>query len=459
MNSIPNIISEQKTFFTTQKTKTITFRLQYLKALKSEILSKEQAVYNALQHDFKKSEFEAFISEFGLVISQLNLAITNLKKWSKPKRITPSILSFPSTDYIYKEPYGTVLIIAPWNYPFLLALEPLIMAIAAGNTVVLKPSELTKNTSQLLTNIIKNVFPENYAISIEGGIETSTELLAQKWDYIFFTGSVPVGKIIAQAAAKHVTPITLELGGKSPCVIDDTVSLKLVAKRLVWGKFFNGGQTCIAPDYVIIKVEIKDDFIKLLKAEIIKAYGENQKESTDFPRIINTKNTARLINLLENVNVVFGGDFDESENYISPTLIDEPSLESNLMREEIFGPILPILTYKTDEDIERIISNFEKPLACYVFSNNKNFVKETLIKYSFGGGVINDTLIHFGNHKLPFGGVGASGMGAYHGKYGFDTFSHAKSIIKRGNWFDPSLRYAPYKGKLNLIKKLFKYFT
>ncbi|MFD0988839.1 aldehyde dehydrogenase [Mariniflexile jejuense] len=454
-----NIISEQKTFFNSQKTKTITFRLQYLKALKNEILLKEQAVYDALQHDFKKSEFETFISEFGLVISQLNLAIKNLKKWSKPKRITPSILSFPSTDYIYKEPYGTVLIIAPWNYPFLLALEPLIMAIAAGNTVVLKPSELTKNTSQLLTDIIKNVFPDNYAVSIEGGIETSTELLAQKWDYIFFTGSVPVGKIIAQAAAKHVTPVTLELGGKSPCIIDDTVNLKLVAKRLVWGKFFNAGQTCIAPDYIIIKAKIKNDFIKLLKIEILKAYGENPKESADFPRIINTKNTVRLIKLLEDIDVIFGGDFDESENYVSPTLIDEPSLESEVMKHEIFGPILPILTYKTNEDIEHIISNFEKPLACYVFSNNKNFVKETLIKYSFGGGVINDTLIHFGNHKLPFGGVGASGMGAYHGKYGFDTFSHAKSIIKRGNWLDPSLRYTPYTKKLNLIKKLFKLFA
>ncbi len=459
MKSIVNSISDQKTFFKSQKTKDIAFRLNYLKTLKSEILAKEQIIYDALYKDFRKSEFEAFVSEYGLVISQLNLAIKNLKNWSKPKRVRSSIITFPSSDYIFKEPYGTVLIIAPWNYPFLLALEPLIMAIAAGNTIVLKPSELTKNTSKVITELIEKVFPKDYVISIQGGIETSTELLAQRWDYIFFTGSVSVGKIVAQAAAKHLTPVTLELGGKSPCIIDDTTDLKLTAKRIAWGKFFNAGQTCIAPDYIIIKAEVKQNFITLLKTEITKAYGENPKSSPDFPRIINTNNTSRLLNMLKDVNVVFGGDYDETENYLSPTLIDEPSLESNVMQEEIFGPLLPIISYTTEKDIEKIIWNYDKPLSLYIFSNNKNFVNQLLKKYSFGGGVKNDTLIHFSNHRLPFGGVGSSGIGAYHGKHGFDAFSHTKSIIKRGNWFDPPMRYAPYSEKLSLIKKLFRYFA
>ncbi len=459
MTAIPNIISAQKAFFKTGKTIAISERLKYLKALKNEITTHEQAIYDALQKDFKKSEFETFISEFGLVISELNLAIKNLKKWSRPKRVTASILTFPSSDYIYYNPYGTILIIAPWNYPFLLAMEPLIMAIAAGNTVVLKPSELTKNTSQLLTDIIENVFPKDYAIAVQGGVETTTTLLSQKWDYIFFTGSVPVGKIVAQAAAKHLTPVTLELGGKSPCIVDASIDLKLVAKRLVWGKFLNGGQTCIAPDYVIIKAEIKQDFIEILKAETTKVYGENPKTSADFPRIINTKNTKRLAEMLKNVSIIFGGNVDENENYVSPTLIDEPSLESAVMCEEIFGPILPILTYETETDIENIIWHFEKPLALYVFSKEKIFVEKLLKKFSFGGGVVNDTLIHFGNYRLPFGGVGHSGMGAYHGKWGFVTFSHKKPIVKRGTWFDPTLRYAPYKGKLKLMKTLFKIFT
>ncbi|MFD2292237.1 aldehyde dehydrogenase [Mariniflexile gromovii] len=456
MNSI---LSSQKSFFSSQKTKSVSTRLVYLKALKSEIISKENAIYKAINKDFGKSEFETFISEYGLVISQLNLAIKNLKNWSKPKRVKSSILTFPSKDYIYKEPYGNVLVIAPWNYPFLLALEPLIMAVAAGNTVVLKPSELTAHTSQLITDIIENVFPKEYVTSIQGGVEVSTELLAQKWDYIFFTGSVSVGKIVAQAASKHLTPVTLELGGKSPCIIDETANLQLAAKRIVWGKFFNAGQTCIAPDYIIIKRPLKQEFITFLKDEITNFYGENPKESKDFPRIINTKNTKRIAEMLKGTNVVFGGIVDETNNYIAPTIIDEPSLQSDVMNEEIFGPILPILTYETKEDINRIITNFEKPLSLYTFSNDNKFIEYILKTYSFGGGVVNDVLIHFGNHKLPFGGVGTSGMGAYHGKHGFDTFTHNKAIIKRGNCLDPSLRYAPYKNKLNFIKKIFKYFT
>ncbi|WP_345742934.1 aldehyde dehydrogenase [Algibacter mikhailovii] len=458
MDTIANIIEQQRSCFKSQQTKAVSFRLELLKALKFEIESQEQAIYDALHKDFKKSQFEAFISEVGLVLSQLNLVINNLESWSKPKRIRPSLLTFPSKDYIYKTPYGTTLVIAPWNYPFLLAMEPLIMAIAAGNTVVLKPSELTDHTSKILTQIIKKVFPETIATSIEGGIETATKLLSEKWDFIFFTGSTKVGHIIAKAAAKNLTPVVLELGGKSPCIIDDSMDLKLVARRVVWGKFFNGGQTCIAPDYIIVKSNKKEALIAALKVEIIKRYSETPKTSADFPRIIDKKNTTRLTALLMDVNIVYGGDIDEAQCYISPTIVDEPALDSPLMSEEIFGPILPILTYNTEKDIEHIIGHKDTPLALYIFSNHKGFIENTINTYRFGGGVVNDTLIHFGNHRLPFGGIGTSGMGKYHGKHGFDAFSHDKAMMKRGNWIDPSFRYPPYKGKLNLLKKVFKYF-
>lgn len=456
--NIPNTLQQQRDYFKTHQTKDVSLRIAILKKLKQEIVSREQTIYSALKKDFNKSPFESFISEYGLVISELDLTIKNLKSWAKPKRVKPSMLTFPSSDYIYKEPYGTVLVIAPWNYPFLLAIEPLIMAIAAGNTVVVKPSELTVHTSQLVTEIIKSVFVTEHATSIEGGIPIATELLEQQWDYIFFTGSVSVGKIVAKAAAKHLTPVTLELGGKSPCIVDKTINLKLAAKRIVWGKFFNGGQTCIAPDYVIANTTIKDNLIEALKTEIINAYGDNPRESEDFPRIINERNTKRLIEMLDGMNIVFGGEHNIETFYIAPTIVDNPSLESKLMQEEIFGPILPILTYTNETDIDDIISNYDKPLSLYVFSKNKTFIDVILKNYSFGGGAVNDPLIHFGNHRLPFGGVGASGIGAYHGKQGFDTFSHHKSISKRGTWFDPPVRYAPYKGKLGLLKKMFKWF-
>ena len=457
MQHIANIINAQKALYKTQKTKDLSYRIQLLKALKKEIISKELSIFDALHNDFKKSVFESYVSEYALVISELNLAIKNLKKWAKPKRVRASLLTFPSKDYIYKEPYGNVLVIAPWNYPFLLGLEPLIMAIAAGNTVVLKPSEHAQHTSKILSEIIKTIFTEDIVACVQGGVETSTELLAQKWDYIFFTGSTHVGKIVAKAAAKHLTPVTLELGGKSPCIIDDTVNLNLIAKRLAWGKFFNCGQTCIAPDYVIVKSQIKEQLIEALKKAIIKMYGENAQKSDDFPRVINNTHTLRLSNLIKNENVIFGGNMVIDQNYIAPTLIDEPNLESPLMSEEIFGPILPILSYNTHHDIENIIANSQKPLALYVFSKNKKFTDSILKTYNFGGGVVNDLLVHFGNHRLPFGGIGASGMGNYHGKYGFDTFSHHKSVMKRGTWIDPSFRYPPYKSKITLLKKIFKY--
>ena len=457
--NIPALLQQQRQFFRSQQTKDVSYRIEILKKLKAEIIAREQDVYDALKKDFKKPVFESFMSEYGLAISGINLVLKNLKSWAKPKRVRPSMLTFPSTDYIYKEPYGTVLVIAPWNYPFILAIEPIIMAVSAGNTVVLKPSELTTHTSQLVSDIIQNVFGQEYVASVQGGIPVATKLLEQNWDYIFFTGSVPVGKIVAKAAANYLTPVTLELGGKSPCIVDETIDLNLAAKRIVWGKFFNGGQTCISPDYIIAHSSIKENLVESLKSEIIRAYGENPKQSEDYPRIINERNASRLKEMLEDVNVVFGGEHEVSECYIAPTLVDNPSLESTLMQDEIFGPILPILTYTSEADIDSIISNYDKPLSLYVFSKNKKFTNKIISSYSFGGGAINDPLIQFGNHRLPFGGVGASGIGSYHGKHGFDTFSHHKPVSKRGTWFDPPVRYAPYKGKLNLLKKMFKWFS
>lgn len=432
----------------------INFRKEVLTKLLNEVILHENEIIDALYFDFKKPAFEAVITETSYVISELKDTIKNLNYWSKPKRVFPSLLNFPSKDYIYKEPYGKVLIISPWNYPFQLALCPLISAFAAGNQVVLKPSELTPKTSEIIAKIIANVFHLNQVSVIEGGIEVSQKLLSERWDYIFFTGSVAVGKIVAKAAAKNLTPTTLELGGKNPCIIDETANLKLAAKRIVWGKFMNAGQTCIAPDYILIQKNMKSHFVDYLKEEITNAYGENPSDSPDFARIINTKNCQRLISMIDTEKVIFGGQTDLKNCYIAPTLIAETSLETELMKDEIFGPILPILTYEKETEIETIISNYEKPLALYIFTENRVFSKQMIQKYSFGGGCVNDTMVHFSNKRLPFGGVGHSGIGAYHGILSFDSFSHKKSILIKSNLLDLPFRYAPYKDKLATIKKI-----
>lgn len=435
----------------------IAFRKESLKKLLHNILKNEDAIVQALYDDFRKPAFEAVLTETNYVISDLKNTIKNINSWARPKKVWPSLLNFPSKDYIYSEPYGKVLVIAPWNYPFQLALCPLIAAVAAGNSVVLKPSELTTNTSKIISKIISETFSTNHVEVIEGGVEVSQQLLSQRWDYIFFTGSVPVGKIIAKAAAENLTPVTLELGGKSPCIVDETANLKLAAKRIVWGKFINAGQTCIAPDYILVQTKMKSKFIEFLKEEITYAYGDNPEISPDFPRIVNQKNRQRLCDLLIGNTILFGGQTHAESCYIAPTLIDEPSLGSSLMKDEIFGPILPILSYDNDTDLKKIISGYEKPLSLYVFTENKVFAKKIIQEFSFGGGCVNDTIIHLVNNRLPFGGVGHSGMGAYHGKSSFDTFSHKKSIVKKANWLDLPMRYAPYNNKLNTIRKLLKW--
>lgn len=437
--------------------KNIDYRKETLIKLLNNVIIHEKEIVQALYDDFKKPEFEAVLTETSYVISELKDTIKNIHSWAKPRKVFPSILNFPSTDYIYKEPYGKVLVIAPWNYPYQLALCPLISAVGAGNQVVLKPSELTPKTSAVLAKIITKTFHVNHVEVIQGGVEVSQDLLAQRWDYIFFTGSVPVGKIVAKAAAVNLTPITLELGGKNPCIVDETANLKLAAKRIVWGKFINAGQTCIAPDYILIQKDIKNKFVGYLKDEITAAYGSNPKESPDYARIVNSKNWSRLASMIEPDKVVFGGDIDAVNCYIAPTLIEETNLDSLIMKDEIFGPLLPILSYESEADIHVIISKYEKPLSLYVFTTNNSFAKKIIQTYSFGGGCINDTVVHFSNKRLPFGGVGHSGIGAYHGSLSFDIFSHKKGIVKKANWLDLTMRYAPYNNKLATIKKLLKW--
>ncbi|MDN3677473.1 aldehyde dehydrogenase [Flavobacterium paronense] len=437
----------------------INYRKQSLTKLLNCVQLHEKEIVQALYDDFKKPTFEAVLSETGYILAELNHTIKNINKWARPTMVLPSILNFPSTDYIYKEPYGKVLIISPWNYPYQLVLCPLIAAVAAGNQVVVKPSELTPNTSKIVSKIIRETFDKNHVECIEGSADIAQELLAKRWDYIFFTGSVTVGKIVAKAAAENLTPVTLELGGKNPCIIDETANLKLAAKRIVWGKFLNAGQTCIAPDYLLVSKKIKVAFVELLKEEITNAYGENPESSPDFTRIINQRNWDRLTAMLTNESILAGGKMNSQDYYIAPTLVDEPSLDSLVMKDEIFGPILPILSYEDEANLASIISRYEKPLSLYVFSDDTVFAKNIIQNYSFGGGCINDTIVYFSNKRLPFGGIGNSGIGAYHGKLSFDTFTHRKAIVKKANWLDIPIRYAPYKGKLNTIKRVIKWFS
>ena len=435
-------------------TELIDYRKKKLSKLLDKINFYERDIMDALNKDFKKPPFEAFITEINIVKEDLKYTLKNMQKWAKPKRVLPSLLNFPSSDYIYNEAYGKVLIISPWNYPFQLALSPVIAAFAAGNQVTLKPSELTPSTSSLLSKIIREVFDVKEVVAILGDAELAKSLLAKKWDYIFFTGSVGVGKKVYEAAAKHLTPVTLELGGKNPCIVDETGSIELKAKRIVWGKFLNAGQTCIAPDFILVKSSVKKTFVKHLILEIKKAYTENPQLSPDYCRIINKKNWSRLTALLENQTIIHGGISDEADRYLAPTLVDQPSLHCELMKEEIFGPILPILTYDNFEDIKTIIAPLPKPLSLYVFTENESFSKKCIQQFSYGGGCINDTIIHFGNNRLPFGGVGNSGIGAYRGKRSFETFTHQKAVVKRKNWLDIPFRYAPYGNKLKKLKRL-----
>lgn len=435
----------------------IETRKNSLKNLLSNVIKYEDEIIKALYNDFKKPAFEAVATETSYIISDLKNTIANIDSYSKPQKVKFNLLNFPSKDYIISEPYGQVLIIAPWNYPFQLAICPLVAAVAAGNSVVLKPSELTPHTSAVIEKIMTQSFDKKHVSVEQGGQEKSTELLSQRWDYIFFTGSVAVGKIVAKAAAINLTPVTLELGGKSPCIVDATANIEIAAKRIVWGKFINAGQTCIAPDYILVHKSVKTKLVNQLKIEIIKAYGSEIKSSPDFARIINLKNWERLISYLSNQTILFGENADKETLFISPTLIDEPELKSDIMQNEIFGPLLPLISYDMESELYDIIRNYEKPLSLYVFTEQSQFADKIIRDFSFGGGCVNDTIMHIANKYLPFGGVGHSGMGAYHGKYSFDTFSHKKSVSKKGTWLDVPLRYAPYNDRVTTLRKIFKW--
>jgi aldehyde dehydrogenase (NAD+) len=448
------LLQKQCDFFATQQTKDISFRKKALKKLQKEIISREDDIAEAIYKDFKKPKFETLAAETQFVLAELKLVLKNIELWARRERKSATLMNWPASDWIYKEPYGAVLIIAPWNYPFQLAFAPLISAIAAGNTAVVKPSEATPNTAKIISEIVASVFAPEHATVVEGGVEVSQNLLAQKWDYIFFTGSTRVGQIVYESAAKHLTPVTLELGGKNPCIVDSTASIALAAKRIVWGKFLNAGQTCIASDYILVHSSVKDKLISALIKNITKCYGENIEASPDFSRTVDQGHYKGLKAMLEGEEIIFGGNSNDEDNYLAPTLVNEPKLDSKLMHGEIFGPILPIIAYETEDDIHKYLLNYGKPLATYVFSNNKKFQKKVIHTYSFGGGAINDTVIQITNKKLPFGGVGASGIGAYHGRTSFDVFSHQKAIIKKANWIDTPLRYPPYNLPMKLVKKV-----
>ena len=455
-NQIKELIEKQRAYFNTGNTRPVKFRKKKIKALKKEIKAKEQAIIDALRKDFGKSGYESYITEIGLVYEEINDTLTLLSDWAEPRLVGTPMTQFVGTSYVHRVPHGVSLIIGPWNYPFQLAILPAIGAVAGGNTCILKPSELTENTAVVIAEIIEAVFEEGHVAVVQGGVETSTALLAEKFDYIFFTGSEYVGKIVARAAAEYLTPITLELGGKSPCIVDKDADLKVAAKRIVWGKFINAGQTCVAPDYLLVHKDVKDKFLPLMKEACKAFYGDNPKTSGDLARIINRKNFDRLSRFLDEGELIMGGESDAAELYIAPTILDKISWNDTIMQEEIFGPILPVLTFTDlEEEIIRL-NNHPRPLSLYYFSRNRRKQKRIVEAVNFGGGCINDTLVHVGNPKLPFGGTGSSGIGAYHGRASFETFTRQKSIMKKATWIDVPLRYPPYKSKLSVVKKIMK---
>ncbi|KML31045.1 aldehyde dehydrogenase [Priestia aryabhattai] len=433
MNNYQELTKKQLSFFNSGKTKDVAFRIETLKKLRELVVRHEDDILKAVKADLNKPEMEAKRAEVGLVLSEIDFAVENLAEWAAPKEVETPSTHAGAKSYIYQDPYGLALVIAPWNYPFQLAVSPVVGAIAAGNCVVLKPSELTPHTSSLLAKMFNENFPEEYLTVVEGEVETSTALLKENFDYIFFTGSTMVGKIVAEAAAKHLTPVTLELGGKSPTIVHEDANIEEAAKRIARGKFANAGQTCVAPDYILVQRNVKDELLANLKQVVTNTYGEDVSQNLDFPHVVSEKHFDRLNSFLTNGDIVFGGKTDRSRLFIEPTVLDNISWEDNVMQDEIFGPILPVIVYDEISEVIQAIVKRPKPLALYLFSEDEAVQDHILNSVSFGGGSINDTINHMTSHYLPFGGVGDSGMGAYHGKASFDTFSHAKSILKRSN--------------------------
>ncbi|AUS06061.1 aldehyde dehydrogenase [Pseudotamlana carrageenivorans] len=452
---INTLLKQQQAFFNSNSTKDVSFRITQLKKIETLLKSNEALLYQAIYEDFGKSQFETYVTELALVYHELSSFIKNIRKWSKKQSVSTGLVNWPAKSYVIPEPLGNVLVIGAWNYPYQLSLLPAITALAAGNTVILKPSELPKKTSEVMANLINNNFPSDYFCVVEGGVEETTALLKHRFDKIFFTGSTAVGKIIYKAAAENLTPVTLELGGKSPTFVMADTDIKMTAKRMVWAKFLNAGQTCVAPDYVLVEKAIETEFLEALKAEISAHYSSATIED-NYLQIINAANYKRLIKLLDKDKIYYGGQTNCENRFIEPCILHQVTFDDDVMQDEIFGPILPIITFTNLDEAIKKVKERPKPLSSYIYSKNKKTINKILHEVSFGGGAVNDSLMHLSNNShLPFGGVGLSGIGAYHGKTGFDTFTHQKSILHKSFWLEPNVKYAPYSHfKLKIIKWL-----
>lgn len=458
METLKEKINKQREYFSTGETKDINFRIEKLKKLRDVLKSEEEKVFEALKKDLMKSSFESYVTEVAMVYDEINMHIKNIKKWSKKRRVKTPLVQFPAKSFLQLEPYGVVLIIGPFNYPFMLTMDPLIGAIAAGNTAVIKPSESAPETSKILKEILEKVFDEKYVLHVnpERGKEVVEELLKEKFDYIFFTGSATVGKIVMKAASQYLTPVTLELGGKSPCIIDKDCKVELAARRIVWGKLMNSGQTCVAPDYLYVHKDIEEEFIKKLEEEIKNQFGDNPLESKDYSKMVNEREFNRVLSYIDKEKLVFGGNYNRKTFQIEPTILKNITWDDPVMEREIFGPIFPILTFENLDEVIRVVNSKDKPLALYYFSEDKNKIEKVLNSTSSGGVTINDTLVHVSSSYLPFSGVGNSGMGEYHGKYSFDLFSNKKGVMNRKTFLDLKIRYAPFQNKLTIVKKIMK---
>lgn len=450
---IQHLLETQREFFLTGQTLSCKFRIQSLKKLYKVLIENKELVFDAIKSDLGKSDYESYLCEFGVSLTEITYMIKHLKKFSRRKRVHTNLALFPGKSYVMMEPFGNVLIMSPWNYPFLLTIEPLVDAIAAGNTAIVKPSAYSPATSNLIYKLISENFESKYISVILGGREENKNLLKQKFDFVFFTGSQSVGKEVLRNTAENLIPTVLELGGKSPCIIDSTADIKLAAKKIAFGKFLNCGQTCVAPDYILCHSKVKIQFLEEYKKQIIKQFGENPLENPDYGKIITEKHFNRLLGLIDQEKLYHGGK-SNSRQQIEPTVLDNVTWEDKVMQEEIFGPIMPVLSFENLDELIATIQKREKALALYIFSRNQKNIKKIQEKIIYGGGCVNDVIIHLATSEMGFGGVGESGMGSYHGKTGFETFSHKKSILEKHNYIDWPIRYQPYKK--GLYKKLLK---
>ena len=453
--AVKSIIDNQREYFKSGKTLPVSRRIEVLKKLKAKLEEYEALIAGAIKADLGKSWAESYMCETGMVLSELSFMIKHVKRYAKERTVPTPLAQFAARSYVKSSPYGVVLVMSPWNYPFMLSMEPLIDAVAAGNTVVLKPSAYSPNTSTVLAKIISECFDEGQAAVVEGGREENQCLLKQKFDYIFFTGSQEVGKFVMRCASEKLTPVTLELGGKSPCIVDKTADIKLAAKRIVFGKYLNCGQTCVAPDYVLCDESVKESFISEVKKQISMQFGEKPLENEMYGRIINLKHFERINALIDYSKIVYGGKTEPNTLKIEPTVMDNVTWGDKVMQEEIFGPVMPVLAFKSIDEVIAAVNSGKSPLALYIFSSDKAVIKEVTSRCKFGGGCVNDTIIHLATSRMGFGGVGESGMGAYHGRIGFDTFSHKKSIVDKKTWIDMPVRYQPYTEIKNKLVRFF----